>query len=204
MRSVRAVVVVLLAAIAVTITPLLPEAAELSAGPVRVAGTLGPGRALVVPPVVDDSERALRRETARSAVEAHYEKVYGVRITHTSAAKACGRPVPDDGVIGCYKGTAEGGGAITIAASSTTYRTTKGRYWVDQLIRHEVAHALILRTCDTTRPASAGVREESATDAYAVLYLGADREVFDKHSMYGPIRKIDYMDARRIHAGDCG
>ena len=44
------------------------------------------------------------------------------------------------------------------------------------VVRHEIAHALIYDHCDTFSPQIAGERYEGVTNSYAVLYLGADRD----------------------------
>lgn len=92
----------------------------------------------------------------------------------------------------------------------------KGNNWFRKhllnVTRHEIAHAEIEQRCGTTKPPVVGredaVRKstgasvhEHATEAYAVLYLGATEAA---PGGLGYSKAWDVPRARAIHAGNCG
>lgn len=69
-------------------------------------------------------------------------------------------------------------------------------------VRHEIAHHLIGKTCDTSAPAITGTANEGVTNSYAVLFLGADRDrIRDKNNHIPEYQMSDTTDAiaRGIH-----
>lgn len=79
-------------------------------------------------------------------------------------------------------------------------------YFADAM-RHEVAHYLIYRRCNTTSPAvivRSGVDTEAATSAYAVLYLNAnDRTLNRANDSRYHMSASAYSAAAKIHSGQC-
>lgn len=73
-------------------------------------------------------------------------------------------------------------------------------------IKHEIAHDLIMETCNTTSPPIAGARYEGLTNSYAVLHLGASKERLQPSDPANVYYMSDETHewARQVFNGNCG
>ncbi|GAB6938373.1 hypothetical protein JCM11754A_18990 [Isoptericola variabilis] len=142
-------------------------------------------------------------DVPRTDVEAWLEETFDVRIEHT-ATDPCGRERKPGHVLGCQVNVGSENRRVAITAPDRAYETADGLHNLDQVMRHETAHALIARQCGTVYPPIAGDRAESITDVYAISYLGGDGDLFTAKSPNAPYTAGDWQAAERIHGGDCG
>lgn len=73
------------------------------------------------------------------------------------------------------------------------------------IVRHEIAHMLVFEQCGSAVPPVSGARHEAMTNSYAVLYLGASRDLLqplDSSSEYWMDEESDRM-AEAVHSGRC-
>lgn len=121
-----------------------------------------------------------------------------------SEATLLGVPVNGLSTAGCPQnangtwpmGCSDGQG-IWVNTTTTANRVTTEAEARD-IVRHEVAHVYITRTCGTWSPELAGARGENVTDAYAVKYFGMSTA----HAYYG-FTTDDTAVATKIRQGQC-
>lgn len=128
--------------------------------------------------------------SARSVAESTAAQ-WGLTISYVQTT-TCGSSVSPDYLWGCFWSTAPT--TIELTANIDDFDS----YSIRTLVTHEAAHAVINRTCGTTRPAIAGSRYENVTDAYAHLFMGGA----SNGGGYG-YNSSDAEIARQIHTGVC-
>lgn len=119
---------------------------------------------------------------------------HGMTVVYDDAITGHRGYVRDDGyayVVGRYESATPD--VIYLSTSALDSRTPAAL--ISDVTRHEVAHAIIYRTCG--RVDVGGARFEQVTDAYAALYLG-----MGAHRSYG-WTEADAQAARDIRAGRC-
>lgn len=95
------------------------------------------------------------------------------------------------------------GDTIYINESRPDYsQLIKDKKYVD-FMKHEIAHKLIVDTCQTTNPDIANGRYEAVTNSYAIKYLGASAEnLNNEYINYNTDEETDAI-AEAIHNNQC-